>query len=255
MPIAKDYFYHETVKKITAAVGYIFSNIKIKKVTENRKAKQITVPLVYSNKEKWWKIINNPSSIQEENPSLYKAIVQKEVPIISYYLLNIEHDSNRNVNVNIGLKSGTSIVKQRSPILYNFEVRVTSTRNDDLWQIIEQILPWFAPSFTFNIDDITNPKITASHKMTFQSMDKNDEFEGEYDSTNRFISRTLTFQVEGWLYGPVDTDNSIIKHMDIEFPDDQSNYLEHVKIDVNPEDATECDDYTINTYIKIENLE
>lgn len=256
MPISTSYFYHEHVKKITAAVGYLFSKIKIQKKVEGKKIKQIEVPLVYSNKEKWWKIINNPSSIQEENPTLYTAIVQKEVPIISYYLLNIEPDPSRQVSTTVGLKLGTSYIQQRSPILYNFEVRITSTRNDDLWQIIEQILPWFTPSFTFNIDIISDPKITSTHKITFQSMDKVDEYEGTYDETNRFMSRTLTFQVEGYLYGPISTDKSIIKNMDISVSDkNDDNYLEHIDIKVVPEDASECDDYNITTNITIESLE
>lgn len=256
MPISTTYFYHEHVKKVTAAVGYLFSKIKIQKKVDGKKTKQIEVPLVYSNKEKWWKIINNPSSIQEENPNLYKVIVQKEVPIISYYLLNIEPDPQRQVSTNVGLAIGNSILKQRCPILYNFEVRVTSTRNDDLWQIIEQILPWFTPSFTFNIDDVQSPKITSSYKMTFQSMDKNDEYEGAYDENNRFLSRTLTFQVEGYLYGPVSSDNAIIKDIDISLGEkDDDSYLEHINIEVDPKEASPCDDYNINTYITIESLE
>ena len=258
MPISTKYFYHETTKKVTAAVGYLFSGIKIQKKVEGKKPKQIEVPLVYSNKEKWWKIINNPSSLQEENPSLYKAIVQKEVPIISYYLLNIEPDTARQVSTNVGLKSSNNILKQRCPILYNFEVRVTSTRNDDLWQVIEQVLPWFTPTFTFNIDDISNPKVTSTYKMTFTGVDKNDEYEGQYDETNRFISRTLSFQVEGYLYGPVESDNSIIKSMDISLGSpsgDNDLFLEHIDIKLNPEDATPCSDYTIDTSIRIESLE
>ena len=256
MPISTKYFYHEHVKKVTAAVGYLFSGIKIQKKIDGKKTKQIEVPLVYSNKEKWWKIINSPASIQEENPSLYKAIVQKEVPLISYYLLNIEPDAARQVNTNVGLKAGGSILKQRSPILYNFEVRVTSTRNDDLWQIIEQVLPWFTPTFTFNINDVDYPKVNSAYKMTFQGVDKNDEYEGQYDENNRYLSRTLTFQVEGYLYGPTDDENSIIKNMNISFNNaDEKAFVEHVDIIVDPEDATACDNYTINTNIRIESLE
>lgn len=250
MPIATTYFYHEHVKRVTAAVGYLFSKIKIQKKVDGKKIKQIEVPLVYSNKEKWYKIINNPSSIQEENPSLYKAIVQKEVPVISYYLLNIEPDTTRQTSTTTGLASGNSIIQQRIAILYNFEVRVTSTRNDDMWQIIEQVLPWFNPYFTFNIDDVDNHIISSSYKMTFTGVDKNDEYEGAYDEENRYMSRTLSFTVEGYMYGPTETKQGIIKNMDISLsPTERDDFLDKINIEVVPQDAGHCDDYTINTTI------
>ena len=254
MPIATEYFFPDIVKKVTASFGYIFSDLKVVRDIKGQTRKIINVPLIYSNKEKWYSILKNPSSIQEENPDLYKAIVKMEAPIISYYLTNIEPDSSRLLNSSNTIKcqgsnSQVQYISNRIPVIFDFDVRMRATRNNDLFQLIEQILPFFTPSFSFYIHDIDFLKDNTEYKVTWEGMDKVDEFEGVYDEKARQITRNLSFKVYGYLYGPT-YNSSTIKHIEVEMSSDETDdFLTKVDVSVNPPDAEKDDDYEVITKV------
>lgn len=259
MPIASEYFFPDIVKKVTASFGYIFNDLKVVRDIEGKPKKIINVPLIYSNKEKWYSIIKNPGSIKEENPDLYKAIVSFESPIISYYLTNIEPDTTRLLNSSNTIKcngnnSKIKYIRNRVPVIFNFDVRIRATRNNDLFQLIEQILPYFTPSFKFYINDIDFIENNTEYKVTWEGMDKIDEFEGAYDENSRHISRNLSFKVYGYLYGPT-FEGDTIKHIEIEMTDDKADtFLDRITIDVDPPTAEKNDDYDVITKITVEEL-
>lgn len=259
MPIAASYFFPDIVKKVTASFGYIFSELKVVRDIKGQPKKIINVPLIYANKEKWYTIIKNPSSIQEENPDLYKTIIRMESPILSYYLTNIEPDTTRLLNQSntikcMGADSKVKYVNNRIPVIFNFDVRMKATRNNDLFQLIEQILPFFTPSFSFYINDLDFLQNKTEYKVTWEGMDKVDEFEGVYDETSRELTRNLSFKVYGYLYGPT-YEGKTIKHMDVIMSDEEANtFLEKITIDVEPKEAEKYDEHEIITKITIDEL-
>lgn len=259
MPIATEYFFPDIVKKVTASFGYIFSDLKVVREIKGQTKKVINVPLIYSNKEKWYTIIKNPSSIQEENPELYKAIVKLESPIISYYLTNIEPDSSRLLNSSNKIKcqgkdSKIKYISNRIPVIFDFDVRMKATRNNDLFQLIEQILPFFTPSFSFYINDVDFLQNNTEYKVTWEGMDKVDEFEGTYDEKPRQITRNLSFKVYGYLYGPT-LEGNTIKHVEVNMtPDETDNFMSKVDVSVNPPNAEKYDEHEVITKITFEEL-
>lgn len=259
MPIATEYFFPDIIKKVTASFGYIFSELKITRDIKGKPKKIINVPLIYSNKEKWYAIIKNPNVVQQDNPELYKAMVKMESPILSYYLTNIEPDSSRLLNSSNtircqGIDSQVKYIKNRIPVIFNFDVRMTATRNNDLFQLIEQILPYFTPSFSFYINDIDFLSNNTEYKVTWEGMDKVDEFEGVYDETSRRLTRNLSFKVYGYLYGP-SYSGKTIKNMNIQMTDDEANtFIEKISVHIEPETAEKYDDHEVITNITIEEL-
>ena len=75
---------------------------------------------------------------------------------MSFEMNNVSYDSSRKSGVTQTFKAsdGTNIKKVFMPVPYNigFELNILAKLNDDALQIIEQILPYFQPSFNLIID-------------------------------------------------------------------------------------------------------
>ena len=58
-----EYFYNQTLRKLTLAFGGLFDEIYVSKDTSDGKIERTRVPLTYSGKEKFIRRINEASSI------------------------------------------------------------------------------------------------------------------------------------------------------------------------------------------------
>ena len=88
---------------------------------------------------------------------------------------------------------------------------------DDDAQIIEQILPFFRPEFTTQVNLIPEMKIVVDTPIVLNGVTIEDTYEGDFD-TRRALIYNLTFSVKSYLYGPV-TNSGIIKRAITNFRD------------------------------------
>jgi hypothetical protein len=88
------------------------------------------------------------------------------------------------------------------------------TKNaEDGTRIIEQILPYFTPSWTSTVNILPEMNHKIDVPLTLNSVTSEDTFEGDFIQ-RRAIIWTLSFTMKGQLFGPV-RDSSIIKEVDV----------------------------------------
>jgi hypothetical protein len=150
-----EYFYNEILRKTVVSFGSLFNNIIIKHTDQSDNViDQLKVPLAYGPIQKFLARL-------EQTPDLNTS-VQMTLPRMSFEFTGLTYDPSRKVTTTqtftAGLKSdGTEIKKVYMPVPYNlnFELNIMSKLNDDALQIIEQILPYFQPSYNLSIELIS----------------------------------------------------------------------------------------------------
>ena len=147
------YYYHEIIRKTIISFGTLFNNINIKhKKSDGTILDDIKVGLAYGPQQKYL------AKIQEQ-AELSKAVAIT-LPRMSFEMTNIQYDSTRKSGITqtFKAKDGDNIKKVFMPVPYNigFELSIFSKLNDDALQIIEQILPFFQPSFNLTVDLVSS---------------------------------------------------------------------------------------------------
>ncbi len=139
------YFYHEILRKTVIGFGTLFNNIHIRHKTDGGgNFSVMKVPLAYGPMQKFLARIQQQPDLDRET-----AI---SLPRISFEMGGIQYDPSRKTGLaqTFLTKSGTSAKKVYMPVPYNigFELSIMSKLSDDALQVLEQIVPYFQPSFT-----------------------------------------------------------------------------------------------------------
>jgi len=103
------------------------------------------------------------------------------------------------------------------PVPYNmgFELSIMTKLNDDALQTIEQILPYFQPSYTLPIKLLGSLKEVVNVPVQLESVSMEDDYEGNFD-TRRALVYTLRFVAKTNLYGPIsDVSSDVIKKVQV----------------------------------------
>ena len=105
------------------------------------------------------------------------------------------------------------------PVPYNigFELNVLCKLNDDALQIVEQILPYFQPSFNLSVDLVESIGEKRDIPLTLDNISFQDDYEGDF-STRRALIYTLNFTAKTYLFGPVaDSTDGLIKKVQVDY--------------------------------------
>jgi hypothetical protein len=174
------------------------------------------VPLAYGPTQKFLARL-------EQSPNLNKP-VQMSLPRMSFELIGLSYDSARkSTTTQTFITSSASNKKQEKkaylPVPYNldFELSVMTKLNDDMLQIVEQILPYFQPSYTITIDLVKEIGEKRDVPVVLNSISMSDDYEGDF-STRRALIYTLRFTAKTYLFGPISSASSdIIKKVSVGF--------------------------------------
>ena len=220
-----EYFYHEIIRKTVIAFGTLFNKIQIRKTDNSGNVVSvIEVPLAYGPTQKFLARL-------EQSPDLNKPF-QMNLPRMSFEISGINYDSRRKTTAtqtflshNVSDKS--DIRKAYMPVPYDidFELSIMTKQNDDMLQVIEQILPYFQPSYNLTVDLIESIGEKRDIPIILNNITMQDDYEGDF-STRRALIYTLKFTAKTYLFGPVSTDNAtsdIIKKVSIGFISGESN--------------------------------
>ena len=143
-----------------------------------------------------------------------------------------------------------------TPVPYNFEIdlSIMVLASDDGTQILEQILPYFTPEFHVTLNEMKTMGIKRDIPVILNSMTTEDEYENDF-MTRRSLTHTLSFTVQGYIYGPL-KDQGIIREVDVNAGTNFTDFDEKlVNIDVKPNPLTaEPDDAPTNTTTTITDL-
>ena len=202
------YFYHEILRKTIIGFGTLFNNINIRHLKDDGTVLDETkVGLSYGPMQKFL------TKIQEQS-DLDKSIALT-LPRMSFEMTGMQYDSTRKTGITQTFKAvdGTNMKKVFMPIPYNitFELNIFSKLNDDSLQIIEQILPFFQPSFNLTVDLVSSIGEKRDIPIILDSIDFQDDYEGSFQ-TRRAIIHTLRFTAKTYLFGPIaDTSDGLIR--------------------------------------------
>ena len=207
------YYYHEIVRKTIISFGTLFNEIFIRhKDSAGSTYSEMKVPLAYGPSQKFLARL-------EQQADLNKPIAIT-LPRMSFEMTSIQYDSSRKLGVTQTFKAsdGTNLKKVFMPVPYNigFELNILAKLNDDALQIIEQILPYFQPSFNLTLDLVSSIGEKRDIPIVLDSMNFQDDYEGDF-STRRALIYTLGFTAKTYLFGPVPSSSSgIIKKVQVD---------------------------------------
>ena len=208
------YYYHEILRKTIIAFGTIFNDIHIRhRDGAGKETSDMRVPLAYGPMQKFLARL-------EQQPDLNRA-VQITLPRMSFETTNIAYDATRKGGITQTFKAsdGSKLRKVFMPVPYNlsFELNILVKLNDDALQIIEQILPYFQPSFNVTIDLIDVIGEKRDVPIVLDNISFQDDYEGDF-TTRRALIYTLNFTAKTYLFGPVsDSSEGLIKKVQVDY--------------------------------------
>ncbi len=211
------YYYHEIMRKTIIGFGTLFNQIYIKhEKKDDSTLDETKVGLAYGPQQKFFAKIR-------EQANLTKAVAIT-LPRMSFEMTNISYDPTRKSGITQTFKAadGSNIKKVFMPVPYNigFELSIFSKLNDDALQIIEQILPYFQPSFNITINLIKSIGEKRDIPIVLDNISFRDEYEGDF-STRTALIYTLQFTAKTYLFGPVsDSSDGLIKKVQVDYSTD-----------------------------------
>ena len=119
--------------------------------------------------------------------------------------------------------------------------------SDDGTQILEQILPYFTPEYHVTMHEMSALGIKRDIPIIFTGLSTEDSYEGDFIS-RRALIHTLSFVVQGFLYGPT-SDMGIIRTVDVnKFNTTAStSKISNTQVTPDPVTADLDDDYGYTT--------
>ena len=184
------YFYHEILRKTVIGFGTLFNNINITHTdASGTNVSTMKVPLAYGPMQKFLARIQQQPELERE--------IAITLPRLSFEMQGLQYDPTRKTGIaqTFLAKGGTTAKKVYMPVPYNvsFELSIMSKLSDDALQILEQIVPYFQPSFNITINLISSiGEKERRIPIVLESINYSDQYEGGFES-RRTIIYTLAF--------------------------------------------------------------
>lgn len=211
------YYYHEIIRKTIIAFGTLFNDINIKhKKQDDSNFSNIKVPIAYGPVEKFLARLEQKQNLRER--------VAITLPRIAFEMNSIQYDNSRKVSTmqTFIAKSNVddkTVNKVFMPVPYNLGIQLSimTQYNDDALQIIEQILPYFQPSFNITIDLVSAIGEKRDIPLILGGINFKDNYESGYEE-KRIIIYNLDFTAKTYLFGPLpDSTEGLIKKVQVDY--------------------------------------
>ena len=211
------YYYHEIIRKTIIAFGTLFNDINIKhKKQDGSDFSNIKVPIAYGPVEKFLARLEQKPDLRKRNSIT--------LPRIAFEMNSIQYDNSRKVSTmqTFIAKSNVddkTVNKVFMPVPYNLGIQLSimAQYNDDALQIIEQILPYFQPSFNITIDLVSAIGEKRDIPLILGGINFKDNYESGYEE-KRIIIYNLDFTAKTYLFGPLpDSTEGLIKKVQVDY--------------------------------------
>lgn len=199
-------FRHELIKKLVISFGAIFSHLKLQRQNSSGDIEQtIAVPVMYGSKERIF-------TRMRQDSELNNGVIQV-LPIMSFEILGMRYDPERMTNKNHKIYcygEDGSTTGMFTPVPYNIEIAayILSKGAEDNFDLVEQILPLWAPEYTLIVDAVPEMNVKQNIPIILNGVDIDNDTESDF-ATRRFVTTTFNFTAKLNLYGPA-VRNSII---------------------------------------------
>lgn len=221
-------FYYRTTRRCVIAFGNLFRDLVLIKYSNDptntsnfiEQSRQ-TVPLLYGGKEDYYvrnailyskNLTPGPNTSAANSYAGNEAVlphpVEIKLPVMSFELKDIKYSSGRKQQSQLQhfMQTGqTGMNNQWQGVPYDllFQLSVYARNMEDGLQIVEQILPWFTPSYTLSILMVPQMGIYRDVPLTLDNVQWQNDYEGDAPDHIRRITWTLDFTMQAKYYGPV----------------------------------------------------
>ncbi len=210
-----EYFYHEIIKRTVVGFGNLFNGLTIQKVDRNQNVINVMkVPLKYGPTQKF--LARDTQQAELNQPT------EITLPRMSFEMNALAYDGTRKTQPTQMFKTldnGEKLKKVYLPVPYNigFELNIMTKLNEDALQIVEQILPYFQPSFNITVDLVDQIGEKRDIPVVLDNISFTDDYEGDFTG-RRILIYTLTFTAKSYMFGPIsDTGDGLIRKVQVDY--------------------------------------
>jgi hypothetical protein len=240
-----NYFYHQKVRRSVAVFGSLFNNIYVlRSNSAGQVISQVKVPLSYAPKSKYLERIRQNPDLDED------TTVALKLPRMSFEITSMQYDAERKLpKMNNFMRFTDELSGNKAeqfftpaPYLINFQLNIYAKTQDDALQMVEQIIPYFNPTYTITVKPFTEfQDVKEDIPITILSTSFSDDFEGAVEQ-RRTIMYTLDFEMRVAFYGPT-TQSSLIRKVtsDLYLMGDSNSKIGTITVEPNPRDLDPYD--------------
>lgn len=209
--LGHDPWRHRTIYSAIVAFGSIFNGLQFKRDDRN-----IEVPVRYVSQDKG-------EARRKEQVGTMPDFWQI-VPRMSYWISDApQYSAERNRNQLNKIRVQSDDDEERSffyypaPFIMTFEANILTRYEDDMWQIQEQVLPFFRPDYTVSVYDPTEGTIDIPFTLTGSNLMH--DMESGADEPVRRLEWTMTFDALIYLWGP-EQRSKVIRRVDVDLEEE-----------------------------------
>lgn len=200
-----NYFYHKRVRTAVSVFGSLFNDLHILRQNASGEViSQVKVPLSYAPRRNFIERLNEMAKGEDA-----ERRVAIKLPRMSFEITNMQYDPQRQLpKVNRFEKEYESDNNKRykmytaTPYDITFQLSIYAKSQDDALQLVEQILPYFAPQYTVTVKPFSDiPDIKEDVPISLDTVTFQDAYDGAIEQ-RRTIVYDLTFTMKINFYGP-----------------------------------------------------
>lgn len=211
---SKEIYSRSAIRNVSVVFGTVFSNLHVRKYKKDGTiddSSSTLVPIAYSAKEAYSLWIDESMRAPDASSE-----VNVKLPRLSFEMTSLAASPERGMNVNLpvhgrSISPNGTVVKSRSPVAYSFEFTLTiwAKNMDDSIQILDQILPMFAPEISVKMKESFHINLVNDVKIVLGSVSKGDNYQTMLE--NRIINWDLGFTVYANVLPPRTTEMSVVQ--------------------------------------------
>ena len=244
------HFYHKRVRTAVSVFGSLFNNLHVLRTNSAGEViSQVKVPLSYAPKRNFIERINAMS--RGEDAERRVAI---KLPRMSFEITNMSYDPARQLpKINrFGLVNDDETKKNKFytsvPYDVNFQLSVYAKSQDDALQVVEQILPYFAPQYTVSVKPFSDfQEVKEDVPIVLDGINFEDTYEGALEQ-RRTIIYNLDFTMKIAFYGP-DVEQGIVREVNnnLYIMGDSDEFYQRIQVTPTPVGVSPDSDYGFQT--------
>jgi hypothetical protein len=232
-------FYHGTLRRYVILFGNLFNEVQVRRFNDAGAVIQnVAVPIAYGPKQR---------AIERAlaDPTGFKSVAVN-LPRMTFAMSSLTYAPTRKLNSTLKFRNSTfdeslqTFNSVYAPVPYDmlFTLSVLTKNSEDGTQIIEQILPFFTPDFTVTMKALPDMSLNLDVPIELTSVSSDDTYEGDFD-IKRVLTWDLTFNVKGYLFGPVNK-SKYISNVEINMFDGEYGFADTEIADIQiASDGTE----------------
>ncbi|ADI96412.1 gp15 tail sheath stabilizer and completion protein [Acinetobacter phage Ac42] len=203
-------FYNSSFRRYIVMMGDLFSRTMVERRRDDKSYWQ-TVPITYGSKEHFVQKLT--SKINSINSDLDIAKVETILPRMNLHLVDIMYQPdvktnmlNRKLIQNPGNSSQMVSLYNPTPVKMIFELGIYTRHQNDMYQIVEQIIPYFQPHFVVKMKEISGGEAPIEIERDINVVWSTTSIDENMDAgtdTRRRIEWSFIFEVTGYIYPPV----------------------------------------------------